>query len=48
MKTSDQYRKFAEQCDSLAKELSNERQRKLLEEMAEEWRKLAAEADDET
>jgi hypothetical protein len=48
MKTSDQYREFAEECGRLAKETNIERHRKMLEEMAAEWRRLAAEVDKET
>jgi hypothetical protein len=40
-----QYRKFAEECEQLAKMERNERYRGVLKEMAEAWKKLAAEAD---
>ena len=43
--TSAQYRKFAEECDRLAKEAKADDHRKILEEMAEAWRIVAAEAD---
>ncbi len=45
METSAQYREFAEECDRLAKQAKTEHQRKILEEMAEAWRMVAAEAD---
>ncbi len=43
--TSAQYREFAEECDRLAKQAKTNDQRKILEEMAEAWRMVAAEAD---
>ena len=45
--TSAQYREFAEACNRLAKLAKTEHQRKTLEEMAEAWRMVAAEADNE-
>jgi hypothetical protein len=42
--TSTQYREFAEECDRLAKQ-ATDGERKILEEMAEAWRIVAAEAD---
>jgi hypothetical protein len=42
-----QYREFAEECDRLAKQAKIDGERKILEEMAEAWRKVAAEADNE-
>jgi hypothetical protein len=45
METSAQYREFAEQCDRLAKQAKTDDHRKILEEMAEAWRIVAAEAD---
>jgi hypothetical protein len=42
--TSAQYREFAEECDRLAKQAKTG-ERKILEEMAEAWRMVAAEAD---
>jgi hypothetical protein len=45
MQTSDQYLKFAEECDRLAQQAAMEHQREILKEMAETWRKLVAEAD---
>jgi hypothetical protein len=41
MQTSDQYRKFAEECQRWAREAKMESQRKILEQMAEVWRMLA-------
>lgn len=41
METADQYRSFAEECDRLAKQAIDERHRKVLKEMAVEWRRLA-------
>jgi hypothetical protein len=43
MQTSTQYRKFAEHCERLAKEVQAEKHREALEEMAEAWRMLAEE-----
>jgi hypothetical protein len=45
METTIQYREFAEECDRLAKNANTDGHRKILEEMAEVWRRLAAEAD---
>ena len=45
LETSAQYREFAEECDRLAKQATTEGYRKILEEMAEVWRMMAAEAD---
>jgi hypothetical protein len=45
METSTQYREFAEECDRLAAQAKATRHRKILEEMAEVWRKLAEESD---
>jgi len=42
-----QYREFAEECLRLAKQANDERHRKILKEMAEEWSKLAKEPDKE-
>ena len=54
MKTSAQYREtsaqyswFAGECDRLAKQAETDGERKVLEEMAEAWRSVAAEADNE-
>jgi hypothetical protein len=43
--TSAQYREFAQECDRLAMEAKTDSQRKILEEMADAWRRVAAEAD---
>jgi hypothetical protein len=45
MKSSAQYREFAEECLQLAKQAKDQRHRKILDEMAEVWNKLAKEAD---
>ena len=45
LETSAQYREFAEECNRLAKQTNSEGLRKILEEMAEAWRIVAAEAD---
>jgi hypothetical protein len=45
--TSAQYREFAEECNRFAKHAKTEHQRKILEEIAEAWRMVAAEADNE-
>jgi hypothetical protein len=54
MKTSTQYREtsaqyswFADECDRLAKQANTDGERKILEEMAEAWRRVAAEPDNE-
>jgi hypothetical protein len=45
MKSSSQYREFAEECLRLANGANNGNHRKVLEEMAEVWSRLAEEAD---
>ena len=45
METPTQYREFAEECDRMAKQADTERQRNILTEMAEAWRRLAEDAD---
>ncbi len=45
METSAQYNEFAEECDRLAKQATTDGHRLILEEMAETWRMLAADAD---
>jgi hypothetical protein len=45
--TSAQYSWFAEECDRLAKQAKTNGAREILEEMAEAWRMVAAEADNE-
>jgi hypothetical protein len=47
LETSAQFREFAEACNRLAKLAKTEHQHKTLEEMAEAWRMVAAEADNE-
>ena len=47
LKTSAQYREFAEECVRLAKQAKTDGENKILEEMAKAWRMVAAEADDE-
>jgi hypothetical protein len=45
--TSAEYREFAEECDRLARQTKTDGHREILEEMAEAWRMVAAEADNE-
>jgi hypothetical protein len=45
METSIEYRRFAEECRRMAREAKTERHRKILEDMAQAWQKLAKEAD---
>ncbi len=45
MQSSKEYRKFAEECDRLARNAKMEHHRKILKEMAEAWKKLADEDD---
>jgi hypothetical protein len=45
MQTPADYRKFAEECRRLAGDAKSERQRKILQEMAEAWRTLADETE---
>jgi hypothetical protein len=45
METSHQYRKFAEECGRLAKRAENEQHKAILQQMAEVWLRLAAEAE---
>ena len=47
LETSAQYREFAEECNRLAEKAKVVSHRKILEEMAEAWRRVAAEADNE-
>ena len=41
METPTQYRQFAEERDRMAKQADTERQRSILKEMVEAWRRLA-------
>jgi hypothetical protein len=45
--TSAQYWEFAEECDRLAKQVKTDGHREILKEMAEAWRTVAAETDNE-
>jgi hypothetical protein len=45
LETSAQYREFAEECNRMAKQATTDDHRKTLEEIAEAWRVVAAEAD---
>jgi hypothetical protein len=45
METAAQYIEFAAECDRLAADAQLERHRKILEDMAEVWRKLARDAE---
>lgn len=45
METPAQYRKFAEECELLAKQAKAAHHRTVLEEMAQVWRELADGAD---
>jgi hypothetical protein len=43
METSLKYRNFAAECDRLAESAKTENHQRILQEMAEAWRKLAEE-----
>jgi len=43
--TSQEYRKFAEECRCLAKRAENEEHKAILQQMADVWLRLAAEAE---
>ena len=43
MQPSTDYQRFAEECDRLAKNAETERHQKMLEKMADAWRKIAKE-----
>ncbi len=43
METATQYREFAEKCDRLVEETNDPRHKRMLQEMAQAWRKLADE-----
>jgi len=47
METSRDYRKFAEECRRLAKEVKDSEHKRALEQMAEAWLCLAREAQQE-
>jgi hypothetical protein len=47
METSQDYRKFAEECRRLAKEVKDVAHKRVLEQMAEAWLRLAREAPQE-
>jgi hypothetical protein len=48
METPDHYREFAAECDRLAAQAKSEQHRKVLEEMAQAWRRLAQEHETKT
>lgn len=45
MEKPQDYRKFAEECRRLAKQVTNQQHRAILEQMAEVWLRLAADAE---
>ncbi len=45
MRSSEQYRQFAEECLRLAKQTNNGNHRQVLEEMAKAWSTLAEDAE---
>src|SRR5260370_38146678 len=47
METSSEYRRFAQECHRLAREAKTERHRKIMQEMAQAWERLAKETDGE-
>jgi len=47
METAADYRRFAQECRRLARDAKTERHRKIMEEMARAWDRLASEADEE-
>jgi hypothetical protein len=47
METSSEYRRFAQECHRLAGEAKTERHRKIMQEMAQAWERLAKETDGE-
>jgi hypothetical protein len=47
METSTEYRRFAQECRRLAREAKTERHRKIMEDMAGAWDRLAKEAEPE-
>jgi hypothetical protein len=47
MEARTQYLEFAEECDRLATQAETDRQRMVLKDMADAWRRLAGEAERE-
>ena len=47
METATEYRRFAQECRRLARDAKTERHRKIMEDMARAWDKLAQEAERE-
>jgi hypothetical protein len=45
MNPSKDYRKFAQECDRLARDAKTEQHRQILQEMAEAWEELAEACD---
>jgi len=45
MHSASEYRKFAEECDRLARDAKTEQHRRILQEMAEVWEELAEAGD---
>jgi hypothetical protein len=45
MNPSNDYRKFAQECDRLARDAKTEQHRQILQEMAEAWEELAEASD---
>jgi hypothetical protein len=43
MQPSTEFERFAKECDRLAKNAETERHQKMLEKLAEAWRKIAEE-----
>ena len=48
METAEDYSKFAEECRSLARRAENAQHKAILEQMAEVWLRLAAQAAQKT
>jgi hypothetical protein len=47
METATEYRRFAQECRRLARDAKTERHRKIMEDMALAWDRLASEAERE-
>jgi len=45
MESSTEYQRFAQECRRLAQQAKTEQHRRILEEMAQAWEKLAGETD---